>query len=303
MNAPTPNTKNPIARTLRRRTPGRRRVTHDLARRTLRRLTRAPAALTIAAAGLLLTACGGVQPSPEPAVVMTPPPAEATPVTPTATVPVAEAPIVKTADARLTRAQAAIDDARAVRADLYASANLRVAMDRAQTAKDWRYDGRYLDAIGQAHLAQHAAVAAYREAKPKYDAAVARAEQYDANRQLVLALINKSPTNPRITSDGIEVPVYGAFLPLDDTLSANGVSRLEQLSAIAKAHDDFRIEVEAARPDSDSPTDALNYGQSRAVVAGEYLEALGVADARVTTTGQVDDTGRHLTVRFVPTRG
>lgn len=296
----TPSLKTLAPRAFRRRSPGQAEGADEPARRSLRRLRQAPKALAVAATTLLMAACAGATPAPEPQVVITP--AERVPVA-TDSVVVAVDPVVQETDARLTRARAAIRDARSVRADLYASANLQVAQDRLQVAERWRYDGRYLDAAGQASLAQHAAVGAYREAKPVYDAALARSAQREANKALVLELIAKSRSTPRVTEEGIEVPVYGAFLPLDDTLSASGEARLAELSAVARAHDAFTVEVEASPTDGLPPTDALNLGEARAVAAEAWIEAQGVASRRVSTHGTLDTAGRHLTVRFVPTRG
>lgn len=309
MKTRNPTTPAPNTRTLRRRTRGRQPMQHGIERRTLRKLRGLPKLLAIAATGLLFLGCGGPEKTVEtqPVAVMTPPsdmqaPKARTPV-PTDSVAIEVDPLVQQADARLDRARAAIADARTVRADLFASADLREALTRLERAEVLRYDAEYLESIGQAQLSVHAAVKAQQEARAEYEAAQARSRRHEANRQLVLALTQTTRTDPRVTAEGIEVPVYGAFLPQDDSLSANGQARLEQLGAVARAHGDFKVEVTAAVPEAPSATDALNIGQSRAVKAGEYLQSQGVANERIVTSGELADNGRFLMVRFVPVNG
>ena len=277
------------------------------------RSTRTTIAQTLtAASAALLLACGGQQTAP--VAEMTPAPAATPPLTAAqnATQPVepltkvgvtakagALDPMQLRVEQSVTRAKSAIEDARAVGADLYASQMLQTAIDQMRTAEQWRASGRVLDAIAQADRSTNSAIAAHTQAKPQHVIAHAKASQHTAEVSLMAEMSADVTMQPKQTAEGVMVAVNGAFLPLDEALSKAGQAKLSALSKLAAKYNTFNLVLSASSTDSESATKSLVLGQNRALNAGTYLQQMGIADARVTSGGKIGPEGRTLWVHFV----
>jgi outer membrane protein OmpA-like peptidoglycan-associated protein len=202
-------------------------------------------------------------------------------------------------DARLTiaKARTALEGALAIGAEQYAPGAVAAARERLQTAEDWVAQGRSLEAVGQARLALHAGIAARVNARPTWRMAQAR-EAAQQERAALLDDLTRETKSVLEDEDQIEVPVFGAFKPQSDRLSAAGRARLEALGDIARRHKDFQVVLSAHSAESLAPTDALLTAQSRAQRARDWLSAMGVERQRIRLGNIADASGRHLTVRF-----